>query len=99
MVDGFCTVAVRVEKEPSVVGLAVLGPGSRLAVAGIARRGACVPELVHVLPGRCRESDVQPPRERRILEDEELVRAPRCPALAVVLRDAEGLENDPVELL
>jgi hypothetical protein len=62
-----CAVAVRVEKECSVVVLAVLRTRARGAVVPIAGFGTRAPELVDLRSRRCEEGDVQPACDRLVL--------------------------------
>jgi len=58
MVDRLRAVAVRVEEEPAVVVVAVLGPRAGVAVAPVARGQAGAPELVDDVARRGSEAAV-----------------------------------------
>ena len=89
---GLGAIAFRIEEEAAVVVRVVFRPETRLPVAAVAGRGTRLPERVDVLLRRRRERDVEPARERRILEHEEL-ETPCRPPVAVVLLDAKRGEH------
>ena len=64
MVDRLRAVGVRVEEEPAVVVVAVLGPRAGLAVAPVARGQAGAPELVDDVARSGRDADVEASRHR-----------------------------------